>query len=389
MHEQTMVFSLCMIFMGAAILSTLALYTRQSLLIAYMAVGAIIGPFGLKWIDDPAIVSQTGEVGIIFLLFLIGLNLYPQKLWQMLRKTTLVTVLSSLIFLVVGIAIGKIAGFNMLESLVVGFAVTFSSTIIALKLLPTTVLHHQHTGELMISILLMQDILAILVLLALSSLSVGDLDWIHIVLMAVGLPTLLLLSVLFQRYLLTPLLLKFDKIQEYIFLLAIAWCLGLTELSGALGLSREIGALIAGVSVASSPIALYIAESLRPLRDFFLVIFFFAIGANFDPSYLKEILLPACGLAAILLILKPLSFQFLLLRLKESKKTAWEVGVRLGQASEFSLLVAYLASDTGLIRPRVSYLIQAATLVTFIISTYWVVIRYQTPVAMSEKLRRD
>jgi len=156
-----------------------------------------------------------------------------------------------------------------------------------------------------------------------------------------------------------------------------------------LGLSYEIGAFIAGVALATSPISLFIAESLRPLRDFFLIIFFFSLGAGFDLGIVAEVLLPALILSLIVLLIKPVVFGRLLSKSGEDSNRSTEVGVRLGQISEFSLLIAVLALNLGLISHKVSYLIQASTLLTFIVSSYLVVMRYPTPIAVSERLRRN
>jgi predicted Kef-type K+ transport protein len=163
----------------------------------------------------------------------------------------------------------------------------------------------------------------------------------------------------------------------------------MAELSYKLGLSEEIGAFIAGVALATHPISLYIAESLKPLRDFFLVMFFFTIGAGFHFDFLPVVALPAFVLAGFILIVKPYTFGWLLHKSGESKSVGFEIGVRLGQISEFSLLVIYLALQTKLVSEKASYMIQAATILTFIVSSYWVVLRYPTPIAASDKLRRD
>jgi Kef-type K+ transport system membrane component KefB len=204
-----------------------------------------------------------------------------------------------------------------------------------------------------------------------------------------SLPVLFGIAFLFEKFVLIRLFSRFDRIREYIFLLAIAWCLSMAELANFMGLSREVGAFIAGVSIAAGPIAFYIAESLRPIRDFFLVLFFFSIGANFDLHYFPIIIIPALILSILLLIIKPLTFRFLLARANEPKHVAWEIGSRLGQTSSFSLFIVYLALQSGLINTAASYLVQATTLITFIVSSYVVVLFYPTPIAISEKLRRD
>jgi len=141
------------------------------------------------------------------------------------------------------------------------------------------VLHHQRTGEIIISVLLLQDIIAIFLLLALEGSVRADAGWIAMLKPAIAFPAMVVAAYLLEKYVLMRLIARFDRIQEYIFLLAIAWCLGMAEVAEQIGLSYEIGAFIAGVSIARSPIALFIAESLKPLRDFFLIIFFVALGA--------------------------------------------------------------------------------------------------------------
>ena len=173
------------------------------------------------------------------------------------------------------------------------------------------------------------------------------------------------------------------------FLLSISWCLGMAELANLVGLSYEVGAFIAGVSIAASPIALYIAESLKPLRDFFLVMFFFSVGASFNLDFLHLVYLPAIILAVLLLLVKPFAYRVLLRSVSETRHVAWEVGVRLGQTSEFSLLVGYLAFSSGLIGQSASSLIQATTMLTFVVSSYYVVMRYPTPMGTTDRLRRD
>jgi len=335
------------------------------------------------------LVKQIGDIGIIFLLFLLGLHLHPQNLWNMLRKVTRVALLSSFLFAGLGFAVGLLFGFGVTESIIIGAAMMFSSTIIGLKLLPSTVLHHQHTGEVMISILLMQDIIAIVVLLIIHGMALGGLTVANLLMFVSSLPILLLVAFVFQRYILMPLFNRFDRVREYMFLLSIAWCVSLSELALYLGLTHEVGAFIAGVALAASPISLYIAESLKPIRDFFLVMFFFSVGASFNLNFLNVVFVPGLILAVLMLVVKPLTFRYLLHQESESRHTAWEVGFRLGQVSEFSLLVAYIASSTSLISHVTSYLIQAATIITFLLSSYIVVLKYPTPLAITDKLRRD
>lgn len=389
MENAPIIFSMFLIFTGAAAMATLALFTKQSLLVAYMVLGVLFGPSVLGWVQDPTIVAQLSNIGIVFLLFLLGLNLHPQNLVHLLRKTLTVTILSSLVFSGIGFGVAQAFDFSMIDSLIIGAAMMFSSTIIGLKLLPTTVLHHQRMGEVVISILLLQDLIAIVVMLLFKVDFTHGVPYQALGSLVVALPALIVFCFLVDRYVLIPLLARFDRIQEYIFLLAIGWCLGISELAEYIGLSYEIGAFIAGVSVATSPIALFIAESLKPLRDFFLIIFFFALGAGFKLDILNTVWLPALIIGGSLLVLKPVVFWGLLRQTKESERMAKEIGVRLGQISEFSLMVSYMGLEVGVLSAKAAHVIQAATILTFIFSSYYIVRQYPTPIATNEALRRD
>ncbi|MBP6699641.1 MAG: cation:proton antiporter [Halioglobus sp.] len=384
-------FSFFLIFTGAAIFASLALYTRQPLIIAYIALGACIGPYGMSLVPDPNLLSDISHIGIIFLLFLLGLDMQPQALWATLRKSMVVAVFSSAIFLALGFGVARLFDFTTTEALIIGAAMMFSSTIIGIKLLPTTVLHHRHIGELMIGLLLLQDLLAIVVLMLLLSAGQGSSggSGIKVAYSLLSLPLLLGCALLVVRYVLLPLITRFDRFHEYIFLLAIGWCLGMAEAAVFFGLSEEIGAFIAGITIATSPIAQYIAVNLKPLRDFFLILFFFAVGARFDLALLNQVLAPALVLAALVLGLKPVVYRFLLQGVSEKRSLAWDLGFRLGQASEFSLLIAYVGVAGALISERAGVLIQATTIITLLVSSYIVVLNYATPIAISDRLRRD
>ena len=393
-EHQSIIFSLFLIFTGAALLATLALFARQALIVGYIALGIIFGPWGLAWIADTVLIADIAHVGIIFLLFLLGLNLSPQKLVQSLKQTTLVTLITSVVFCVGGWAVARAFGFTVMESLLVGVTAMFSSTIVGIKLLPTTVLHHRHTGEVIISILLLQDLIAIVVMLVLQGLESagnGVLSgvFLDLGLLALALPALIVTAYVLERFILLPLFHKFDRVQEFVFLLTLAWCLGIAQLAHSIGLSYEIGAFIAGIIVATNPIALFIAECLKPLRDYFLVLFFFARGASLNLDVVGGVIVPALVLGLSMLALKPVIYRFAIGRVAETPKLAWETGWRLGQMSEFSLLITFLALQSPYIGNEVVFMIQLATVVTFVGSSTIVVLNFPTPVGVSDRLRRD
>lgn len=387
--ETGITFTFAAIFLGAAVLSSVALYARQPIIIAYIALGIALGPHGTGLVSDASLVSGAGHVGIILLLFLLGLDMKPSALWNSLRQSTLVALVSTAIFAAVGYGLSLAFGFRQIDALLISAALVFSSTIIGIKLLPTTVLHHRHLGELMIALLLFQDVMAIVVLVVMESADSGTQAGLQLFMPLLTLPFLGFISWLSVRTVLLSLIRRFDRYHEYIFLLSIGWCLGMAELAIWLGLSAEIGAFIAGVSIASSPIAQYIAISLKPLRDFFLVVFFFSVGSGLDLQVLPAVLIPAVTMAALLLGIKPVVYQWLVRGICAEPKLAWNLGLRLGQCSEFALLIAFLGVSKGLLSTEAATLIQASTVLTLLVSSYLVVLTLPTPIALRDDLRRD
>ena len=382
---------LSIVFIGAAALAALMLYARQALLLAYLSLGLVLGPYGLSLLDDVPQVAEVSEIGIAFLLFLLGLNLEPGDLKRMFSEAVVVTVLSCLCFAVLGAAVALAFGFSWTEVLLIGIAQMFSSTIIGIKLLPTTALHHQRMGNVIVSILLLQDMIAIIVFAFLGGPVAGELlppsAAIAVKLMSV--PLLIAAAWFGARYALMPLVEKFELVREFIFLLAIGWCLLWAQVASLAGIPHEVGAFIAGVSLAVHPVSRYLAEALRPLRDFFLILFFVTIGASLKLHLLMDVALPAVLLAGVALFIKPWVFRFLLERFREEIDLSQQIGVRLGQISEFSLLLALLALHNGLVSESASTLIESAAIITFAVSSFWIVRRYPTPIATSNHLRAD
>lgn len=378
-----------LIFCGAAIIASGALYTRQPLLVAYIGLGVILGPHSLKIVDNVPVIAEMAHIGIIFLLFLIGLDMQLSALVSVVKKATTISLISCTTFGCIGYVIGFAFDFTLIECGIIAMACMFSSTIIGIKLLPTTVLHHRHTGEMMVGILLVQDFIAIFCLLFLISGSANEIAYKPLLMALLALPIIAISAYLFVEYILLKLITKFDRFHEYIFLIAIAWCLGLAELAEQCYLSAEIGAFIAGITLATSPIAQYIALNLKPLRDFFLILFFFALGAQLNITLIPNVLFAVLVLTTAMLVCKPMILYFLLRRHSERKALAWDLGFRLGQNSEFSLLIAFVATSKAMISEEASVLIQSAAILSFVASSYIIIFNFPNPIAIKERLRRD
>jgi len=388
MDFQNIIFEFVLIYAGAAIFATIFLYLKQPVILAYIGFGIAAGPWGLGLIKQPEHIEELSHIGVILLLYLLGINLKPDRLFHLFSKTAVVTLLTSLVFLLAVAATAIALGFGVIESIVIGAALMFSSTIVSLKLIPTTALHHKHTGEMMTSVLLMQDVIAILLIVILTG-GQGENVVLTIGILFIKLVVLAVVAYGLVRFVVNELFLRFDIIQEYTFLLALGWGMLGAGVASAVGLSYELGAFIAGVAFASSPVSMVIAEQLKPLRDFFLILFFFSIGAQFNFLVTQQVLLAGLAMSVLIVVLKPLVFKQGFQLIGESKSFSLELGARLGQGSEFSILVSYSALAIGLIDLRASYLIQMVVIVTFILSTYWVVYRYRTPISSTEKNRMD
>jgi Kef-type K+ transport system membrane component KefB len=382
------IFQFAVIFAGAALFATLFLYLKQPIILAYIVLGIFVGPKGLGLINDAEQIEQLSHIGIILLLFLIGLNFQPAKLIGLLGRLGIVTLATCFIFMLLGLVAALALGYPIIDSLIIGAALMFSSTIVSMKLIPTTQLHHHHVGEVMISVLLLQDVIAILLILLVTE---GSMDSIavSVALLFLKLIGLCLFSFVTVKWVITNLFIKFDVIKEHTFILALGWGLFVAGAAKLLGLSFEMGAFIAGVSLATVPNALVIAEEFKPLRDFFLILFFFSIGAKFDLVISQQLIIPGLIITTLLMVAKPLIFNWGFKAIGEKPHNSAELGIRLGQASEFSLLIAFSAMASGLIEERSSYLIQLIVVLTFVASTYWVVNRYPTPISYKSGQRRD
>lgn len=388
MNLDSIIFELAVIMVGAAALGTLFLYGKQPIVIAYIAIGIAVGPSGLALIRRTDHIEQISHFGVILLLFLIGLSLQPSRLAGIFRRTSLLTLGAALLFGAVSFLFALLLRFDLHGSLILGAAMMFSSTVVGLKLIPSRSLHHQRTGEMMTGVLLLQDVLAILAILFITG-EKSDHVLMTFVFLTGKATVVGLLSFLGVRFITTPLFMKFDVVQEYVFVATLAWCLLWAETAHILGLSYEIGAFIAGLSIASCRIAQAIAEHLKPLREFFLILFFFTVGAALDLRLDPRLLLPAVVFGAILVPLKARVFRFGFRKIGESPELSRELAVRLAQSSEFSLLVAFAALSIGALSTEKAMVIQVTTIVTFIISTYWVVLKYPTPISDSSVLRED
>ena len=345
---------------------------RQPLIIGYILAGIIIGPFVLGTVQSTTTLNVFSELGVAFLLFIVGLHLSP-KVIKEVGKISLITGIGQILFtFFIGYIITILLGYSSLIAMYIAIAITFSSTIIIMKLLSDKGDLYSLYGKISIGFLLVQDLVAIIILIVISSvssgkdivLSIGFTLLKGVLLVAVLAPLNIFIFSKFQDF--------FAKSQEFLFVFSLAWGLGIASLFYYSGLSIEAGALIAGVLLSISPYSLEISSRMKPLRDFFLIYFFIFLGMEMTLGSLNQILVPALILSAFVLIGNPLIVMSLMALEGYTKKTNFQSGLTVAQISEFSLILIALGVRIGNLPPEILSLMTLVGLITIGGSTYMI-----------------
>jgi Kef-type K+ transport system membrane component KefB len=365
-------------------ISLLMRILRQPLIIGHIITGIIVGPAILNLVKSPETIEIFSNIGITLLLFIIGLGLNPKVIKEVGKVagiTGFVQVGATAAFAWGG---GIILGLSKIEAAFFAVALAFSSTIIILKLLSDKKEQNRLYGKIAIGILLVQDVLATIALLFVTSRSEGGFSASQLAILALK-GALVVTPVLFVGNVIVP---KFNRLiagsQEFLFLFAIGWGFGVAALFELTGFSIEIGALVAGVSLASLPFTQEIGARLRPLRDFFIIVFFIALGTRIAFGNLSEAL-PAIIMGTLIaIIFKPLIILTIMGLMSYTKRTSFKTAVSMAQISEFSLVFIILGSRKGLISDELVSTMTMIALITIAISTY-LIIYAEKLFSMSEK----
>jgi len=266
---------------------------KQPMIIGYIFSGIIIGPFLFNLLPHTGTLEIFSQFGIAFLLFIVGLHLNP-KIIKEVGKISLITGIGQVIFTsLIGYFIGIWLGFSPITSLYIAIALTFSSTIIIMKLLSDKDSLDKLFGKISIGFLLVQDFIAIIILIVVSSLSNGG-NATNLIFSTITQGTVIFVSLFLLSYFVLPKLGSFfAKSQEFLFIFAISWGLGLSALFLYFGFSIEVGALIAGIMLSMSPYSYEISSKLKPLRDFFIISFFILLGSQMVFSDITSLWFPA------------------------------------------------------------------------------------------------
>ncbi|MCJ8163461.1 cation:proton antiporter [Pontibacter sp. E15-1] len=365
---------LAVILFLAAAAGSLGQLLRQPLIVMFIALGILIGPSALNIIQSQAQIHLLAEVGIALLLFIVGLRLDLQ-LVRSIGKTALFTGLGQVIFTsVAGYLIGLALGFPALHSLYIAVALTFSSTIIIVKLLTDKKEIDSLYGQIAIGFLIVQDLVVILIMILLSTLSKGESASLVEDFSRTGLKGALLAGCIYllMRWVIPAITTFLAKSQELLTLFSIAWAILLASASQLLGFSSEVGAFLAGVSLASTPFRESISARLASLRDFLLLFFFINLGAMLDLSTLEAQVPAAIVFSFFVLIGNPVIVLIIMGVMGYTKRTSFLAGLTVAQISEFSLILAGMGYNVGHISAEVVGLITLVGLITIGLSTYMI-----------------
>lgn len=347
---------------------------RQPLIIAYIVAGVIAGPMFLNLLHgDYKMYEAFAQFGVVLLLFIIGLNLNFKHL-KSIGKASFITGIGQVAFTsIIGVLILLALKVSFISALFLAVSITFSSTIIIMKLLSdkkeTETVYGRHT----IGLMLVQDIIAVLIMIFIGVMKDSSgMTGSFLLLILKGVLAVLVIG-LISKYLLPKLLHKISDSSELLFLFTVSWCFGLASALFMLGFSIEIGAIIAGIALSSSPYQPEIGSRIKPLRDFFLILFFIVLGGEMAVGSFSAIWIPGLILSLFILIGNPLILYFLFRRLKFTRRNSFLAGLTAAQVSEFGFVVLFSGSQIGNLDENIVPIFTMVAISTIFISSYLII----------------
>jgi len=358
----------------AAFFAVILKWLKQPVILAYILTGIIVGPLGFINIQNRDLLQVMGDVGVTFLLFMLGLEMKIRDFSSIGKTVFVVFFIQTVFTFLITYFVAVVLGFNNIGAIYIGIALVFSSTIIVVKFLSDKKDLHSLYGKLAIGILLLQDFLAIAVLIFLSSFNSETPSnplTTSILVLIKGIVLFGVIGYLSQKVF-PKIVGALSKSSEILFLVSIGWVFGLAALisSPMIGFSVEIGGFLAGLALANSIANYQIIAKAKILRDFFIIIFFVILGVKMTFSGLGSIGFAVIVFSLIALVLKPLIVMIAMGLEGFRKRTSFLSGVSLGQISEFSLILVFLGGKLGHIDNNTVSLITAVSIIAFLISAY-------------------
>lgn len=370
MHGESIFSELSLVIVVTAVVSILMHLIRQPLILGYILAGLIAGPSLLDLIHSTELFEAFSSLGIALLLFIIGLGMNISELKRVGKPAMLITSASLFGIMLLGFASSSALGFTQKEAFITGLALFFSSTIIIIKILSDKKDQNRLYGQIAIGVILVEDIIATFALLFIAAGKDGSFD-LQTLAILLGKGALLLGLLAFCSLKILPKVSRYmAKTHELLFLAAIAWGFGIATLFELAGFSIEVGALFAGVALAASPYVKEIAARLKPLRDFFIVLFFITLGQSMDLTNISSSIVPALIFSAIVIAGKPFIITATMGLLGYTKRVSFKAGINLSQISEFSIILVVLAVSEGMVRGELGSIITLVAIITIAVSTY-------------------
>jgi Kef-type K+ transport system membrane component KefB len=373
-------FELAMVLALATGFGMLARWLKQPTILGYIATGLVVGPLGFLRLDNPEALDMMAELGITFLLFLVGMEMRLQDL-KRVGKAALLTGIGQILFTsVIGYALARLLGYGSLTALYVAVALTFSSTIIVVKLLSEKRELESLHGKIVVGFLLVQDFVALGFLILLTSLSGSDVTLATLPYGTIGLAflkatALAAFSLVVGRWIMPPLLRSVGRSQEVLFLVSMAWGMGLAAVAALpqVGLTIEIGAFLAGLALAGSVERHQISSRIKSLRDFFIVVFFIVLGSKMVLSAAAAVSTSAIILSLFVLIGNPIIVLVIMGLLGFRARTSFLASVTVAQISEFSLILMALGARLGHVGQEAVSLVTFIGIITIAVSSYLII----------------
>lgn len=364
-----LVTDIAFIIIAAAVLGYIARLLKQPLIISYILAGVIIGPFGLNFIGNETTILSISELGITFLLFLVGMELNINKVKEVGKVVLIGGLIQIALTAAFTAAIAHFIGFSLIESFYVSIVLSFSSTLVIVKHLSDKREIDSLHGRIIVGTLVLQDIIAIMAISILPTL--GDFNLVAVGYSALSGISLMALAYILSRFVLGRIFDFSAKDGELLFLSSLAVCFVFAYLATLMGFSMTIGAFLAGVIIANLPYSLDVIEKIKSLTTFFSALFFVTLGMQIVPNTLPEILLPLLILTGIAVIMKPLIIYPIVYLFGYHKKTSFLTAISMGQVSEFSLIIVAEGILLKHLTPDILSLIITLTVVSMAISTYF------------------
>ena len=366
---------IAIILLVTFLISVIIRILKQPLIIGYIVAGIISGPYFLNILHSVELIELLSKIGITALLFIIGLGLSPKVLKELGVTSLIIGISQVLLTVFFGFLISKILNFELLPSLFISLAITFSSTIIVLKLISDKGDINKLYGRVSIGILLVQDLVATIALVIIASLKNSEsisLNFILNDLLVLLLTGFILLIFLFlvTTQILSRMSNFVSKSQEFLFIFSLAWGLSIAYLYQRFGLSLEIGALVAGVTLSMTPYSTEVSSKLKPLRDFFVLMFFILLGSQMSFNNYENLIFPISLIVLFIIILKPLIIFIVMNLLGYNKKNSFLTGIAMAQISEFSLILMNIGQENKFLTNEHLSIITISGVISIAISSY-------------------